>query len=109
VDKTQDLFAEDGTPEPPNEGFTFANQAIATLLFVNNPSETAARVPELELVATEHSDFVVYPATGGFSYINLMPARFVEPLYRFERAVTKSIQPWTGMRLLVVLERLALT
>ena len=101
VDKTQDLFAEDGTPEPPNEGFTFANQAIATLLFVDNPAETAARVPELELVAAEHSDFVVYPATGGFSYLNLMLARFVQPLYRFERKVTKSIQPWTGMRLLV--------
>jgi SAM-dependent methyltransferase len=105
VDLTQDLFADDGTPEPANEGFTFANQGIGTLLFVMNPDETSRRLPELNLVSIEHSDFVVYPATGGFSYLNLMPARLVDPLHRFERRLTARTSNRTGMRLLIVLER----
>jgi SAM-dependent methyltransferase len=105
IDLSQDLFVEDGTPEPSNEGFTFANQAIGTLLFVNNPSETFRRVPELRPVIVEHSDFMVYPATGGFSYLNLMPSRLVRPLYQFENRVTEKTRSKTGMRLLVVLER----
>jgi SAM-dependent methyltransferase len=107
VDLTQDLFFEDDTPEPSNEGFTFANQAIATLLFVDHPDETFERIPELTPVSVEHSDFVVYPATGGFSYLNMMPARLVHPLYKLERAVTKRTQARTGMRLLIALERQA--
>jgi SAM-dependent methyltransferase len=107
VDLTQDLFVDDGTPEPANEGFTFANQGIGTLLFVKNPEETFRRLPELKPVSVEHSDFVVYPATGGFSYLNLMPARLVGPLYKFEKRVTGRTANQTGMRLLIVLERQA--
>ena len=107
VDLTQDLFVDDGAPEPANEGFTFANQGIGTLLFVTNPEETFRRLPELKPVSVEHSDFVVYPATGGFSYLNFMPARFVGPLYRFEQRMTARTSSRTGMRLLIVLERRA--
>jgi hypothetical protein len=105
VDLTQDLFIDDGTPEPMNEGYTFANQGIGTLLFVTNPDETFRRLPELTPVSVEHSDFVVYPATGGFSYLNFMPARLVGPLYRLERWATARTSNRTGMRLLIVLER----
>jgi SAM-dependent methyltransferase len=105
IDLSQDLFAEDGTPEPANEGFTFANQAIATLLFVREPRETMARLPSLKLSVVEHSDFVVYPATGGYSYLNLMPSAIVRPLCRVERFLTSKTSNVTGMRLLIVLER----
>jgi SAM-dependent methyltransferase len=107
VDLTQDLFADDGAPEPVNEGFTFANQGIGTLLFVTDPNETFRRLPELKPVSVEHSDFIVYPATGGFSYLNFMPARLVDPLYKLERWMTARTSTRTGMRLLIVLERRA--
>jgi hypothetical protein len=105
VDRSQDLFAEDGTPEPANEGFTFANQAIASLLFVDKSERTMRRIPGLKLSSVEYSDFIVYPATGGFSYLNLMPSKLVRPLYRLERFLTSKIQRLTAMRLLIVLER----
>jgi SAM-dependent methyltransferase len=105
VDLSQDLFAEDGTLEPENEGFTFANQAIGTLLFVRQPQETLRRLPEMRLVSAAHSDFVVYPATGGFSYLNLVPARAARTLHRFEQRLMRRFAGRTGMRLLIVLER----
>ncbi|MCK6471163.1 MAG: class I SAM-dependent methyltransferase [Planctomycetes bacterium] len=108
IDLTQDVFAEDGQPEPKNEGFTFTNQGLATLLFVRGLPETLKRVPELALVSVEHSDFLVWPATGGFSYFGLLPAFLVPPLHAVERVLTWPFASWlTGMRLLVVLERKA--
>ena len=105
VDRSQNLFVEDATPEPPNEGFTFANQAIASLLFVDEPMETMRRVTGLKLLNVEYSDFLVYPATGGFSYLNLMPSRAVRLLQKWERFLTSRTQRLTAMRLLIVLER----
>lgn len=105
VDRSQDLFGEDGSPEPENVGFTFANQAIASLLFVDGGDKTMDRVPGLKLVRVEYSDFIVYPATGGFSYLNLMPSMLVRPLYRLERSLMSRFGSLIAMRLLVVLER----
>jgi SAM-dependent methyltransferase len=105
VDLKQDLFIEDGTPEPSNEGFTFANQAIATLLFVRSPDETARRVPGLELKKIDRSDFIVYPATGGFSYFCLVPGRLAGPLQSIESRVVSRTGKATAMRLLIVLEK----
>ena len=100
-----DVFSEDGTPEPSNEGFTFANQAIATLLFVRSPEETSRRVPGLELKKVVRSDFIVYPATGGFSYFCLVPGRLAGPLQSLESRLVSRTGKLTAMRLLIVLER----
>jgi SAM-dependent methyltransferase len=105
VDLHQDVFAEDGSPEPANEGFSFANQAFATLLFVDNPHETLQRVEGLELKSVQRSDFIVYPATGGFSYFCLVPANLAEPLQRAETRLLSRTTKLTAMRLLIVLER----
>jgi SAM-dependent methyltransferase len=106
LDFDQDVFAEDGTPEPTNDDFSFANQAFATMLFVRDPDETMRRLPNLTVVATELSDFVVYPATGGFSHVNLVPNRLTERLLSLERHMPKGVRERTGMRLLVILERI---
>jgi SAM-dependent methyltransferase len=105
VDFDHDLFAEDGTPEPANENFAFANQAIASLLFVRNADETFRRIPTLAPITIEHSDFVVYPATGGFSYFNFVPERAVSALLGLEARLMAPTVATTGMRLFVVLER----
>ena len=104
VDLDQDVFAEDGTPPPANDGYTFANQAFGSLLFVRDPQETLTRVPGLTLRSVDRSDFVVYPATGGFSYFCLVPERFAEPLQRLEGRIVRRTGKLTAMRLLIVLE-----
>lgn len=105
VDLDQDVFGEDGTPPPANDGYTFANQAFGSLLFVRDPQETLERVPGLRLRSIDQSDFVVYPATGGFSYFCLVPERFAEPLQRLESRIVRRTGKLTAMRLLIVLER----
>jgi SAM-dependent methyltransferase len=105
VDLSQDLFAEDGTPEPLNDDLMFANQAFATLLFVKHPQQTMQRLPGFKLRSVEHSDFVVYPATGGFSYYCLVPKAAAEPLQRLEGKLVGRTGKLTGMRVLIVLER----
>jgi len=106
LDLKQNLFAEDGTPPPADPGHTFTNMGIATLLFQHGLGETLQRVPELNMVRREWSDFLVYPSTGGFSYSNFMPAPLASPLYSIERVLTRPWASWlTGLRLLVVLEK----
>jgi SAM-dependent methyltransferase len=104
VDLDQDVLGEDGTPSRPNEGFTFANQAFASLLFVDHAAELARRVPGLTLTSIDRSDFVVYPATGGFSYFCLVPARWAGRLQRWEDRIVRRTGRYTAMRLLIVLE-----
>ena len=106
VDLRQDLFAEEALPEPENAGLAFTNMGIATLLFVKGRDETLRRLPDLNLVRIEYSDFVVYPATGGFSYLTLVPAFALPALHAAEWVLTRPFASWlTGMRLLVVLEK----
>ena len=105
VDLKQPIFEEDGTPPPANDGFSFANQAFASLLFVESPDETQQRVPELTLEEVHRSDFIVYPATGGFSYYSLVPASLAEPALNLEERLLKRTGNLTAMRLLVVLQR----
>lgn len=105
IDLSQDLFGEDGTPEPPNEGFTFANQGIAHLLFVDGYDTTLERLPDLMPIAVEYSDFLVYPLTGGFSYFNFVPGGAVNGMLGMERKLTGRTGKTTAMRLLIVLEK----
>lgn len=106
VDLSQNLFAEDETPEPANEGFMFANMGIATILFSKGLDRTLARVPGLKLAKLEYSDFFLYPATGGYSSINLVPGPLLAPLHALERVGTRPFGSWlTGMRMLIVLEK----
>ena len=83
----------------------FANQAFATLLFVDAPEETERRVPGLTITSVQRSDMIVYPATGGFSYFCLVPARLASPLQRLEDRIVSRTGTHTAMRLLIVLER----
>ncbi|MBI3829390.1 MAG: methyltransferase domain-containing protein [Planctomycetes bacterium] len=106
VDLRQDVFAEDDTPEPANEGFMFANMGIAAVLFGRGLPETLKRVPGLKLTKLEYSDFFIYPATGGYSSVCLVPGPLLGPLHSVERVLTRPFGSWlTGMRILIVLEK----
>lgn len=102
----QDLFAEDNQSEPPNVGFLFNNLAIAELLFGRGRARLADHLPGLRLVATEYSDFLVYPAIGGFSYRSFVPAPLVPVLHTLEDWITRPLaRRLTAMRMLVALEK----
>jgi SAM-dependent methyltransferase len=105
VDLSEDVLGADGTPPPPNEDFMFANQAFGTKLFDHHPEETMKRLPGLEIASIDRTDFVVYPATGGFSYFCLVPARLAQPLQRLESRLLRRTGKVTAMRLLIVLEK----
>lgn len=105
-DLSADLFATVGKPEPENANFTYSNMATATLLFLLGRDRFEACVPELKIERVEHSDFVVYPATGGFSYRGFVPGAVLPVLHAIESAITRPTARWlTAMRLLVVLEK----
>lgn len=105
-DPRQDLFAETRTTRPSDESGTFSNMAFATILFRDRLEETLKHLSELSLLSMEYSDFIVWPATGGFSYFGFIPACLVSPLHRLERRLTSWCAPWlTGLRVLIVLEK----
>ncbi len=105
-DLRQDLFAEADRPEAACEDTNFSNMAIATLLFRRNLSRTLDRLPQLRLVRLEYSDCLLWPATGGFSYLGFVPSPLVPLLHRWERWLTFPFASWlTGLRLLIVLEK----
>lgn len=107
VDIGVDFIAERSQEVPENKGFTYANMGTAHVLFVKQRAAVAECLPELEIKSIEWSDFVVYPLTGGFSYLSLAPGRLLEPLHRWEEAfLPRTIRTLIGLRMLVVLERL---
>ena len=106
VDLSADVFGEDSTAEPLNTDFMFANMGIATLLFGHNLNRTMDSLGGLKLIKLEYSDFLVYPATGGYSGASLIPRRLLRTLHVLERFLTRPFDAWlTGMRMLIVLER----
>jgi SAM-dependent methyltransferase len=105
-DLEQDVFAENVQPEPENGRFLFSNTAIPMLLFVEGKQKLKECMPELSLTLTKFSDFVVYPATGGFSYFNFVPAGVLPMMLALEARIMRPLAHWlTGMRMLVVLEK----
>ncbi|MBP7052893.1 MAG: methyltransferase domain-containing protein [Phycisphaerae bacterium] len=105
-DARQDLFGEAWQTWPCEDREAFSNMAIATILFRDRREETLKCLPELSLRSMEYSDFVVWPATGGFSYFGFMPACLVSPLHRLEHCLTSwCASKLTGLRVLIVLEK----
>lgn len=105
-DLSADLFAAEQAPEPENPNFTYSNMATATLLFVRGCERLAAAVPSLNIARVEFSDFLIYPATGGFSYRGFVPGAVLPLLHAAETILTRpTASCLTGMRMLVVLDK----
>jgi SAM-dependent methyltransferase len=106
VDVSVDFVRHADDPEPENEGLSYANMGTAHVLFRRQWTQAHTLLPGLRLARVEHSDCVVYPATGGFSYLNVMPAALLPPLHALEGALTWPFAAWlTGLRMLIVLEK----
>jgi SAM-dependent methyltransferase len=106
VDVGVDFVAERYQEPPDNSGFTYANMGTAQVLFVRQRAAVAECLSDLVIKSVDWSDWIVYPLTGGFSYLSLAPSRWIEPLHRWEEAsVPRIIRRWLALRMLVVLER----
>jgi SAM-dependent methyltransferase len=110
IDLRWDLFGLDGTPPEPDPKHLFANMGIAELLFWRGREKTLAAIPTLRLIEARKFGFVLYPLTGGFSYRRLVPSVGFSTMLRVEDALLRPFANWlTGMRMLVVLEKVPLS
>ena len=107
-DLSQDPFEQADFPEPDDNGLTYSNMAISTIIFVRRVNDTLQRLQNLKIVRLEYSDFLVYPATGGFSHIGLIPAPLLPLLHKVENLLMRPFSCWlTGLRMLIVLQKYA--
>jgi SAM-dependent methyltransferase len=81
-----------------------ANLGRSTLAFFRNPTELAARFPQLELVERRRLSLFVYVLSGGYSRRPLAPGALYRPLAAAERLLAPLL-PLAAFRCLVVLER----
>lgn len=101
-----DFFAQADAPEPENEGFTYANMATAHLLFARGRRRLEQLLPEGRVRKVQWSDALLYPATGGFSYLSLLPSKMIAALHPWEyRCLPQWLARWTGLRMLIVIEK----
>jgi len=101
------LFGLDGVPPEPDPGHTFTNMAIAEILFWRERARALAALPQLRLHSARKFAFLLYPLTGGFSYPCLVPRLGFGACLRLEDALMRPFADWlTGMRMLVVLEKI---
>lgn len=106
VNLSIDFFADRDKPEPANAGFTYANMATAYLLFVVHAERLEQTVPGCRVLKVQWSDWLLYPATGGFSYFSLLPSRLITVMHPWEYRLTpRWMARWTALRMLVVIEK----
>jgi SAM-dependent methyltransferase len=82
-----------------------SNQAIPTLLVLQERARLAQLVPSLSIIRTEWFSFLVYPLSGGFKSWSLLP----EGIGRFILAIEKILEPALGQflafRLLTIMTK----
>jgi SAM-dependent methyltransferase len=106
VDLNVDFFADHDQPQPDNEGFTYANMATAHLLFVRQARRLEQTVPRCHVLKVQRSDALLYPATGGFSYLSLLPSAVISAAHPWEQKLTPQwLARWTALRMLIVIEK----
>ena len=106
VDLNVDFFDRADEAEPENSGFTYANMATAHLLFARQRRRLEQLIPGCHVRKVQWSDALLYPATGGFSYLSLLPSPVIAAAHPWEyRLMPQWLARWTGLRMLVVVEK----
>ncbi len=80
------------------------NLALSWLLFVRHRRKFRARFPNLRLVRYETLGTLVYPLSGGYDQLRLVPDCFVPALERLERWLAP-VSRWLAFRSIIVLEK----
>jgi SAM-dependent methyltransferase len=93
-----------GSPDVNRDPYD-SNQAIPTLLVMQERARLAQLVPSLSIIRTEWFSFFVYPLSGGFKSWSLLP----EGIGCFVLAIEKILEPALGrflaFRLLTVMAK----
>ncbi len=106
VDLNVDFFDSHDQQEPQNVGFTYANMATAHLLFAQAAHRLQQAIPGCHVLKVEWSDALLYPATGGFSYLSLLPSKLIAAAHPWEyRLMPRWLARWIGLRMLIVIEK----
>ena len=84
---------------------TGENSAIPTILFEYELDTFLSLNPGLKLICKEYQDFLVYPLTGGFSGISVIPPALVSPLLNLEKPIVALLGRYIALRIFVVLEK----
>jgi SAM-dependent methyltransferase len=82
-----------------------SNQARATLVFFRNLHEFRQRWPELAVLERQLLAMLVYPLSGGFTKLPLLPNALYRPLSAVERTLLPPLGRAAAFRCLVVVER----
>jgi hypothetical protein len=91
----------------PASGHNFANEALPWLVLHRSQKKFLLEFPDLRILKSEFFDFIAYPASGGFNYRSVLPLSFIRAILRLENLLPKQVTKYiTGMRFLVVIERL---
>lgn len=103
VDLNADLFTMSDAPAL-KEPFE-SNQAIATLLFFKDVERFVARFPGLRPVKRAVREFLLYPMSGGFEGVQLVPFCLRAPMMALDNAVIKVLGRYAAGRCLIVIEK----
>ncbi len=103
VDMTHDVFA-DVAISPERNPYS-SNQAVPTLLFLNNREKFEAVCSDFRIVSRSYLSLFAYPLSGGFKRWTLIPTALVTKVLELENFFLPLLGPLMAFRLLVVLER----
>ena len=103
VDFGVDVFQEDGWEQGDAKNPFDGNMAIPTALFLRNSEQLAARFPDFPVILKNYSDYFVYPLSGGFDHVALIP-RSCLPFCREIERLLHPLGSLLAYRMLVVME-----
>jgi len=81
-----------------------ASLMLPTRLFYWEVGQFQRRFPKLKIVHRELHSTIVYPFSGGFNYVSLLPCWSYRPLKMLEQLLTP-FNGWFSFKMLVVVER----
>ena len=85
----------------------FANMGMGFGLFERNRGaiDSVLRDQGLFVRTIRYRDVLAYPLSGGYSKPQMLPSLFLRMLLRAESCLPQSILRWTGLRMIIVVER----
>ena len=87
----------------------FANMGMGVGLFRDHRAELATRLSGigLRVKAVRYRDVFAYPLTGGYSKPQLLPTNALRVLARLEAWIPQCLYQFLGLRMVIVLEKVA--
>jgi SAM-dependent methyltransferase len=105
VDFSMDLFGMHGKEHDACDKDPFdGNMAVATKLFCREKQMMAKLFPDFPVTEIRHSDFFLYPMSGGFEKPALCP-EFLVPAVDMAERVLQPLSRFLAYRMLAVMEK----